>query len=87
MPSTVYVIEHGEYEDRCISGIAASLDAAVKFVKTTYSSPYIVRWEELVHRESGKSEYWTLSGNFSAVQGYSIEHKGEFDITPWVVSE
>lgn len=39
--------------------------------------PYIVAWREVEPDE----DYWTLTGDFEAVQHYSTKHQAHYDIT------
>lgn len=74
--ATVWVIHTGDYEQRDVFGIAVSLDAAVKHVKSRYGNPYVVDWTE----PEGGDGFYILRGNFSHVQGYSTQHVGEYEI-------
>ena len=73
----VYVVETGEYEQRHVFGVYASLEAAVRGVKETFGAPYIVRWHDL---EPGE-DFVTLTGDFERVPNYSTKHRVHFDIT------
>ena len=74
---SVHVVETGEYEQRFVFGVYASIDAAVRGIKAAYGPPYIVRWHQV---EPGE-DFVTLTGDFEAVPDYSIKHRAHFDIT------
>jgi len=76
----VWVIETGEYEDRYVHGVAASLEAAVRGIEGEYASPYVVRWEPLRRGDDGNGA--ELVGHSEAVAGYSTRHTAVFDIRP-----
>ncbi len=81
---TVWVVEHGDYDERGIVLVAATDDAAVKAVKDSYPPPYIVRWDRLCgSRRSGRR---VLTGHFEAVQHFSTKHQDDFEIQRWSVS-
>ena len=77
MSVTVFVIETGGYEQRFVFGVAASVEAAIAYIKAQYLRPYVVRWD--LH---SKCDTTTLIGHFEATPGYSTRHDAEFDITP-----
>jgi len=64
----VFVIENDDYpESQVIWGVAASVEAAAKFMRETYGEPYIVEWAEPVEVDGGD---WRMTGVFKAVPGY-----------------
>ena len=75
---TVWVIETGYYEDREVIAVAATLDAAVAYIKTLYGPPYSVVWVDLTIASDGSSAM--LRGQFARVLQYSDEHEQDFDI-------
>jgi hypothetical protein len=83
---TVWLVEAGEYEDRMVFHVAASLDAAVEAVKRAYAPPYVVRWES-IQRQPEPGRGWRLTGHFEAVAGKSVRHTGHFDIEEWDVED
>jgi hypothetical protein len=75
----VYLVEHGDYEQRGVWGVYVSESAAVAGVKATFAPPYIVKWDE---PKRGRDRL-RLTGHFEAVQHYSTQHVGDFDISEW----
>ncbi len=73
---SVWVVQTGDYEQRGICLIAASLEVAVKAIKERYPAPYKVTWEELVQQGSD----YELKGHFEQVPHYAIERTAYFDI-------
>lgn len=80
----VWVVESGEYSQRGIVLVGASLDAARQAVIAQYAPPYIVEWEPVVN---DAFEDWILVGNFEQVLGKSMKHRAEFTITPYEVHD
>lgn len=78
---TVYLVESGEYSQRGVVDVFASEQAALDGIKADYPAPYVVTWGPPVR--DGK--FLTLTGHFKHVQGYSIGHSADFDITAWEV--
>jgi len=78
---TVYLAESGEYEQRGVTGIYISEEAALAGIKATYPAPYVVVWDAPTRNH----DELTLTGRFSAVPHYSTEHVAQFDIRPMVV--
>lgn len=78
----VWLIYNGEYEDRDVIGVAASLTDAVVFIKNHYPAPYVVTWEG--PSQSADNE-WSLSGQFESVPRFSVRHTDRFDIIEWNV--
>lgn len=81
----VWIVEHGDDEQRGVWVVHESLDAAVALLKAQFAPPYIVRWEDVRDTSSGERREWTLTGHFEAVQHYSTRHQGDFTITPYLV--
>lgn len=77
----VWLVESGEYEQRGVFGVYASVAAAVAGIKDTYSEPYVVSWQALA--EVG--DEWQLVGDFARVPGYCVNHRGVYDIRPCVL--
>ena len=73
----VWVVEIGDYEDRHVSAVATSPDAARAHIIARFSPPYRVEWGPL----EGDGDSYRLTGAFEAVPGYSIEHAARYDIT------
>lgn len=84
MSQFVWVIESGEYEDRSVDGVAASVEAAVRFIKKRFGDPYIVEWEPLKKCEE---EEFALIGHFEDVPNFSIKHRGIYNITRYELAE
>lgn len=91
----VWVIENGQWDDREVVAIAASLEAAEKFIrencspdKTQPAIEWTVSWGELKKEESYES-LWSLAGRFSTTKsdGEPSSYKDEWDITEWDVVE
>ncbi len=78
----VWVVETGEYEQRHVWLVAESPEAAAAEIKRQYGSPYVVEWDEL----KADGDHYALTGRFSAVPGYSTEHRGRFDMTRYPVA-
>jgi len=70
----VFVVSDGEYG---IVLVADTLESALRALKSTYGSPYVVTWDKL-HVHSRR--FWTIRGNFSAAAGWCTEHTQEFKI-------
>jgi hypothetical protein len=79
---TVWLVETGEYQDRMVWVVAASLPAAVKAVKEGYGPPYVVRWEEKLDQDNP-----CLVGHFEAVLGKSSCHTAVYDFIEWDVED
>lgn len=79
---TVFLVEHGDYEQRMVSGVFSSLDAAVAAIKAPYSSPYIVSWDEPKEDRHGEFE---LVGHFTRVEGYCGDGPIDWTIIPCVI--
>jgi hypothetical protein len=73
----VYIVETGDYEEGYVFGIYSSRELAIKGIKASYGSPYIVRWTE-------DGDYY-LIGHFDRVPGYSTEHRDVFSIEEYEV--
>lgn len=76
----VWVIENDGY-DKYILGVADTVEAAAKIVKTPYAAPYIVRWEE--PKQDG--DRWQLTGHFTGVKGYCGDGPISWSFTPYEV--
>lgn len=77
----VWVIEHGDYEQRGVWGVASSAEAATKLVRDTFKS-YPVKWDDpICHNERN----WTLTGHFKARSGYCAEHSSDYDFSCYAV--
>ena len=74
---TIWVIESGEYEQRGVDGVALSPDHGLQFLQDRYKDPYVVKWLPLERNGNGAS----VTGQFEAVQGFSIKHTCRFDMT------
>lgn len=84
---TVWIVETGDYEQRGTMAVYSSPEAAEAGIKATFGPPYIVRWEPLERGQQSTSGYsYHLTGHFEAVNHYSIEHTGHYDIDPWPVT-
>lgn len=51
-------------------------------IKEPYGPPYIVQWQEPQQREGW---WWSLTGHFQAVPGYSTAHTATWDLYPYTV--
>ena len=76
MANGVWVIESGYYEDRAVIAVAATLDAAVAYIKRLYGPPYRVVWDDLAIDGSDAM----LRGHFARVPKRSTEHDADFNI-------
>ena len=81
----VYIVETGDYEQRDIMFVAASPEAAKCEIHATYSSSYIVDWDELKPNPLMGDDCWLLAGRFDEVLGYSTRHTAKYEITPYEV--
>jgi hypothetical protein len=73
----VYVVESGDYEQRGVVLVAASVEAAFAAVKAIYGAPYRVHWQQ--------ADAETLVGDFEAIDGYSTQHTAYYDVTEYEV--
>lgn len=78
MVNEVWVIEHGEYENRGVFGVAETVTAAISHIKRSYGYPFVVRWGEVKCEPNGS---WSIQAYFEAVPGHSTTHKDTFEIT------
>lgn len=84
----IFVCESGEYEQRSIDFVCATIESGIARLKEIYKDPYVVKWGEPV-----KDSYWeangitqyTIIGDFEAVLGKSIKHRAEFSFTQYQV--
>ena len=76
----VWVIETGDYEERHVVGVAATVEAGVSWIKALHGRPHEVRWDDL----TGDGP---LVGHFSSVPGFSTEHDAEFAFTAFALLE
>lgn len=84
MTTEVWVCESGEYENRGINLVAATLQAAIAAIKARYGPPYVVRWDEPKLEKWGD---WSLTGHFEVVPGYSIQYTDYFEFVRWDVEQ
>lgn len=69
----VWIIQTGEYEQAYVFGVAATYDDAIKCIKQTYASPYIVEWDDPKDN--------CIKGVFASVPGYAMAHTAYFYIS------
>lgn len=79
----VWVIESGEYEQRGVNGVAASVETAAKFIRAGYGEPYVVKWDAPIQC----GDEWELHGHFSAVLGYSSDHEAIYTFTKYTLAD
>jgi hypothetical protein len=73
----VYVVEEGDYEQRGVVLVAASVESAIRAIKARYTG-YPVSWE---------ADGMTLVGHFNHLVGKCCEHTANFDIVEYEVEE
>lgn len=80
----VYVVSSGEYENYHVDAVAASVEAAVRWIKAGYAPPFLVKWDQLIlpHHDDDR---WLLTGHFEEVIGYSTKHDAIWDIEEYEV--
>ena len=87
---TVWVIEHGDYEQRSVWAVVDSVETAVRQIMERYDSRYVVQWD--THTKNTPihgfpdHEEWTLVGHFEQVPDISTKHSAYFSITKYVVN-
>lgn len=74
----VWIVEEGDYEQRGVVLVAASLDAAVNEIKRMYGPPYRVAWDDLNYDDETSP---CLTGHFEGVRGYSTTHTAHYSIS------
>lgn len=85
----VWTIEHGEYEERETLGVAATLEAAVAFIKGIERAPGAsAKWSEVEKLESYE-DTWVLRCKVSGTRedGSTWWYRDEYDITEVEVIE
>lgn len=81
MAARVWIVETGEYEQRGIWGVYASVEAGVAAIKEDYGPPYIVEWAD----PDSSAKHLSLVGTFQHVAGYSTAHTASFDFSEYEV--
>ena len=82
----VYIVEAGDYEQRCIMFVAASIEDVERKLKEDHPPPYIVSWRrELNPRHPD----WcpTIIGDFELVGGLSIKHTQRYEVSVYDVED
>lgn len=84
--SAIWICESGEYEQRGIDFVCASVESGVAHLKAKYSTPYIVTWDEAVEERRGDRHVsFKVVGHFQCVIGLSSKHNCEFEFTEYEV--
>lgn len=80
--SHVWVMEHGEYEQRSVWNVYSSPQSALTDLRATYGGSYIVRWDDIVFQAEDNA---TITGHFEHVTGFSTKHTGEYELTRYEI--
>lgn len=78
----VWIVESGDYEQRCVNHVASSIESAAAMVKLPYVAPYIVTWDA---PRKDDDDTHTLIGHFTAVDGYCGKGQAEWTFTRYKI--